>query len=101
MVWQAGPPTVLILLSQLLDDVVGSEEMVRIRRDYCRIYDCILSAIDANNDNTYFTGSRAEGLYLPGSDLDFMMDFNNWANLFVIQKCKIRQKLPDREMCSI
>ena len=26
-----------VLLSQLLDDVVGTEEMVRIRQDYCRI----------------------------------------------------------------
>ena len=32
-------PARSILLSQLLDDVVGTEEMVRIRQDYCRMFD--------------------------------------------------------------
>ena len=34
-------PARSILLSQLLDDVVGTKGMVRIRQDYCRIDDFI------------------------------------------------------------
>ena len=74
-----------ILLSQLLDDVVGTEEMVRIRQDYCRIFDFIESATESYNDNVYYTGSRAEGLDLPGSDNDIMVDINNIAKLLIIQ----------------
>ena len=78
-------PARSVLLSKLLDDVVGTEEMVRIRQDYCRILDCISSTTDASNDHTYFTGSRAEGLDLPGSDDDIMFDINNKAQLLIIQ----------------
>ena len=78
-------PARSILLSQLLDDVVGTEEMVHIRQDYCRICDCIQSAADSDNDNVYYTGSKAEGLDLPGSDDDYMMDINNKAKLLIIQ----------------
>ena len=53
-------PARSILLSQLLDDVVGTEEMVRIRQDYCRILDWIRST--GTNTKNYFTGSKAEGL---------------------------------------
>ena len=38
------------------------------------------------NDNVYYTGSKAEGLDLPGSDDDFMIDINNKAKLLIIQK---------------
>ena len=79
-------PARSVLLSQLLDDVVGTEEMVRIRQDFCRIYDCIYSTTNCYNVNVYYTGSKAEGLDLPGSDLDFMIDINNLANLLIIQK---------------
>ena len=79
-------PARSILLSQLLDDVVGTEEMVRIRQDFCRIWDCKLSTKDASNDNYYYTGSRAEELDLPGSDMDVMFDINNKAKLLIIQK---------------
>ena len=78
-------PARSILLSQLLDDVVGTEEMVRIRQDYCRIYDCLMSTPDSNNDKVYYTGSKAEGLDLPGSDNDVMFDINNTAKLLIIQ----------------
>ena len=60
-------------LSALLDDVTGSEEVVRIRKNFCKICDCIQS-IDGNN--VYYTGSRAEGLDLSGSDDDYMYDIN-------------------------
>ena len=67
-------PARSVLLSQLLDDVVGTEDMVRIRQDNCRIYDCINSY--GAKVNTYYTGSKAEGLDLPGSDRDYMYDIN-------------------------
>ena len=79
-------PARSILLSHLLDNVVGTEEMVRIRQDYCKIYDCIRSTTDSDNDNVYYTGSQAEGLDVPGSDHDIMMDINSEANLLIIQK---------------
>ena len=62
-------------LSCLLDDVTGSEESVRTMQDYCKIHDCIWSP-KPDNVNVYYTGSKAEGLDLPGSDDDFMYDIN-------------------------
>ena len=69
-------------LSCLLDDVTGTEEMVKIKQDYCKIDDRIMSS-DVDNIQKYFTGSKAEGLDLPGSDRDFMHDFNNIFDLEV------------------
>ena len=83
-------PARSVLLSKLLDDVVGTEEMVRIRQDYCRIYDFVDSTI--YNFNTYYTGSKAEGLDLPGSDDDYMGDINKLHNMQVIQR---QQDTPD------
>ena len=56
------------LLSLLLDEVVGTQEMINMRQDFCRLYDCIRSN---HSGNRYFTGSKAEGLDLPGSDEDY------------------------------
>ena len=67
-------------LSCLLDDVTGSEESVRTRQEFCKIDDCISSI---NPANRYYTGSKAEGLDLPGSDDDFMFDINNPADIEV------------------
>ena len=83
-------PAGSVLLSQLLDDVVGSEEMVRIRQDYCRIHDYIVST--GFNITTYYTGSKAEGLDLPGSDNDFMFDINHIHNMQIIHT---EQNIPD------
>ena len=69
-------------LSYLLDDVTGTEEMVKIRKDYCKIVDCI-SSINPHSVNIYFTGSKAEGLDLPGSDNDYMFDINDGLSLEV------------------
>ena len=75
-----------VLLSQLLDDVVGSEEMVHIRQDFCRLSDCILSArCGQQKVNFYYTGSKGEGLDLPGSDDDIMLDINDIKSVQVIQ----------------
>ena len=69
-------------LSCLLDDVTGTEEMVKIRRDYCKILDCTLSS-NQSSTNRYFTGSKAEGLDLQGSDEDYMFDINNGFDIEV------------------
>ena len=71
------------VLSQLLDEVVGTPEVTNIRQDFCRILDCLQSI--RTQHNKYFTGSRAEGLDLPGSDKDFMFDINDEHHLKVIQ----------------
>ena len=62
------------VLSQLLDQVTGTAEEINIRQDYCRLYDCLAS--EFQQQNVYFTGSKAEGLDLPGSDSDYMVDVN-------------------------
>ena len=72
------------ILSLLLDEVVGTEEMIHIRQDYCRIYDCFRSCIMGTG--VHYTGSQSEGLELPGSDHDFMYDVNDLENLKVTQK---------------
>ena len=71
------------ILSALLDDVVGTPEMVAVRQDWCRIHDCLQSKLSTHN--IYFTGSKAEGLDIPGSDHDFMIDRNDWLCIKVIQ----------------
>ena len=65
-----------MILSVLMDDVVGTQKMVEIRQDFCRIDDCLMSEIGRGN-RVYFTGSKAEGLDLPGSDEDYMFDIND------------------------
>ena len=85
-------------LSALLDDVTGSEESVRVMQDYCKIHDCFWS-INSNNVNKYYTGSRAEGLDLPGSDDDFMIDMNGFHDievsetLYYLERSTRRNKL--------
>ena len=78
-------PARSVLLSQLLDNVVGTEEMVRIRQDYFKIWDCIRST---TRIKSYLTGSKAEGLDLPGSDFDIMFDINNTENVMIIQSMR-------------
>ena len=71
------------ILSLMLDEVSGTEEMVAIRQDFCRVVDCMTSCY--LNTGTYYTGSKAEGLNLPGSDSDFMRDINDQYNIRVAQ----------------
>ena len=71
------------ILSLMLDEVTGTEEMVATRQDFCRLYDCIASCIP--NKGMYYTGSKAEGMDLPGSDHDFMWDINEEYNIRVAQ----------------
>ena len=76
------------LLSLLLDEVVGTQEIIDIRQDYCRLLDCSKSLYKSPNGavNSYFTGSKAEGIDLPESDEDYMMDMNNFFVGFGILK---------------
>ena len=74
-----------VLLSTLLDEVTGTEEAINIRRDYTRIRDCVTSMLTPWSIPQYFTGSKAEGLYLPGSDMDYMYDINDMGLLKVIE----------------
>ena len=75
-------------LSKLLDEVVGTQEMVDTRQDFCKLYDCVR----ASGDDTpiHFTGSKAEGLDLPGSDRDYMLTINDEF------KIKVTQSLHER-----
>ena len=69
-------------LSCLLDDVTGTEEMVKIRQDFCKISDCIMS-VNPESTNRHYTGSKAEGLDLAGSDEDYMIDVNELLKIEV------------------
>ena len=72
-----------MILSQLLDEVTGTQEMIDARQDYCRMVDCLESK--RLQENFYYTGSKSEGLDLPGSDDDFMHDVNDSDKIKVIQ----------------
>ena len=72
-------------LSFLLDEVVGTEEIIKIRRDFCRISDRMLLIGSPAQCHCYYTGSRAEGLDLPGSDNDVMQDINDTMFCNVVQ----------------
>ena len=67
----------------MLDEVIGTPEVIDIRQDFCRLWDCLKSTDEQRN--VYFTGSKAEGLKLPGSDEDYMFDINDMRHLKVIQ----------------
>ena len=71
------------ILSLMLDEVSGTEEIINIRQDKCRVMDSIEACI--LNKAVYFTGSKAEGLDLPGSDVDYMFDINYQFNIQVAQ----------------
>ena len=66
-----------IILSLLLGAVVGTKEVIKIRQDCCRIRDCL--------ESRYFTGSKSEGLDLPGNDEDYMFDINKIMRIKVTQ----------------
>ena len=73
-----------VLLSCLLDDVTGTEEIVQLRKDKCAIQDCFKISIDGTSGmQIHFTGSKSEGLELTGSDRDFMLDINNVIDIHV------------------
>ena len=71
------------ILSLLLDEVVGTDGMINIRQDYCRIHDSFRSYFSIKS--SYYSGSQAEGLSLPGSDQDYMFDIDDAFNVTVKQ----------------
>ena len=71
------------ILSLMVDEVSGTEEMVATRQDACRVRDCMASCY--HNTGHYYTGSKAEGLDLLGSDRDYMYDVNDRYNIRVAQ----------------
>ena len=76
-------PQYSTLLSRVLDGSFGTQKKKDILRDFCIISECIhLTALQTNR---YLTGSRAEGLDLQGSDVDFMTEINTKYNINVIQ----------------
>ena len=76
-------PQYSTLLSQVLDAEVDTQEQIETRQDYCKILDCVTSTYMRSNN--YYTGSKAEGLNLPGSDDDFMFEINTIYNIKVTQ----------------
>ena len=74
-----------VLLSCLLDDVTGTEEIVQLRKDKCAIKDCLMTRTDGNTFTRqwHFTGSQSEGLELAGSDEDFMLNINDMLDIHV------------------
>ena len=75
-------PQYSTVLSLLLDSIVGTREKIDIRQDQCKILEGIqLTFLEMN---TYYTGSRGEGLELPGSDVDFMQEINTKYNINVM-----------------
>ena len=75
------------LLSLLLDDVTGSQEATHIRQDHCMIFDAIMKCNDScqiGKTKYHYTGSKSEGLDLPGSDDDIMLDINGLLCIKVV-----------------
>ena len=76
-------PQYSTLLSQILDILFGTQDVMETRQDYCKLDDCICSTVSPMN--RYYTGSKAEGLDLPGSDDDYMYEINSAFNIEVVQ----------------
>ena len=76
-----------VLLSCLLDDVTGTDEIVQLRKDKCLVHDCLRTFVltDDVQSRWYFTGSKSEGLELAGSDEDYMLDINGMENIHVFE----------------
>ena len=83
-------------LSILLDKVTGTPAVIDIRQDFCRLQDCMLSCIARTG--IYYTGSKAEGLDLPGSDEDYMYDINNKFNIRVTQSLLAIPEISDSDL---
>ena len=63
-------------------------------QDNCRLLDSIWSA--KTGYTSYYTGSRSEGLDLPGSDDDYMLDVNYMLNFKVVQSV---HEISDASIC--
>ena len=90
------PPDRSEILSLLFDEVTGNEEAINIRQDFCRLLDVILSNTQVFF-RIYYTGSKAEGLDLPGSDDDYMFDMNNLLKIKVVKSARETSATPSYE----
>lgn len=57
----------------MCDEIVGSEKVVKYRRLFFKIYDYVQNNFLLTSKHLISGGSKAEGLDLPGSDLDIML----------------------------
>ncbi|VDI17660.1 Hypothetical predicted protein [Mytilus galloprovincialis] len=57
----------------LCDDVVGSERVVKYRRLFFKTYEYAQNKFNSPSKYIITSGSKAEGLDMPGSDLDIML----------------------------
>ena len=73
-----------VLMSKLLDDVIGTREIIAIRHDYLR-HNKYISSVNFGQIS-YLIGSQSEGLELPKSIKDEIQDINVRENLEVIQQ---------------
>ena len=78
-------PEMSSILSLILDEVSGTEKMVNTRNDFCRVQECMGYFAGNFKYVSFYTGSKAEGLDLPGSDRDYMVDINDVFNIQVAQ----------------
>ena len=77
-------PSHSVFLSQLLDMVIGTHDAVEMRKDICKLSDCINSV--SIGMKQYFNGSKAEGLRLPASDFDYMRDINEVDDIQIVEQ---------------
>ena len=83
-----------ICLSLLLDNIVGTKEMVEIRQDYCMLFGSIYS----KPAKRHLTGSKSEGLDLPGSDVDEMREMNVDHNIEIVPEGKSLPQTPRKHL---
>jgi hypothetical protein len=60
------------LYKYMCDEVIGSEKVVNYRRQFFNVHDDVCNHFGDNAWHTISSGSKAEGLDLPGSDFDVM-----------------------------
>ena len=60
------------LYKYMCDEVIGSEKVVNYRRQFFNVLDDVHNHCENNNWHFISSGSKAEGLNLPGSDYDVM-----------------------------
>ena len=69
------------LYKYMCDEVVGSEKVVDYRRQFFNVFDDVCNHCGDNDWHTISSGSKAEGLNLPGSDFDVMF-INKHINVY-------------------
>ena len=68
----------------MCDEVVGSTKVVNYRRHFFSVLDDVQDHSGDNNWHFISSGSKAEGLDLPGSDFDVML-INNYIHVYELE----------------